>query len=129
MPPGGVRTGQPQTAYTNRRDLDAGTQPVRSTKSKVQGDRKRRESAQQVIPLPATQGPPRPGSMTSLIAPTERPGEPITAGLPFGPGAGPDVQYAPVNANDALWELRALVARHPNYTDLARIVAAAEQEL
>ena len=129
MPPGGARTGAPQTAYQRRSDLNAGTQPVKSAKSVVQGDRKRRESAQQVIPLPATQGPPKPGSLTSLTAPTERPGEPITAGLPVGPGPGPDAQYAPVNANDALWELRALVARHPNYTDLARIVAAAEQEL
>jgi hypothetical protein len=39
------------------------------------------------------------------------------------------VQYAPVNANAALWELRALVALHPDYTDLARIVASAEEEL
>jgi hypothetical protein len=64
-----------------------------------------------------------------LTAPTERPGEPITAGLPFGPGPGPGVQYADVNANDALWELRALVAQHPNFRDLARIVAYAESEL
>ena len=129
MPPGGERTGQPQTAYPRRSDLNAGSQPVKSAKSVVQGDRQRRERAQQVMPLPATQGPPPPGSLTSLTAPTERPDEPITAGLPFGPGPGPGVQYAPVNANDALWELRALVARHPNYRDLARIVAAAEQEL
>jgi hypothetical protein len=27
--------------------------------------------------------------VTPLFAPTERPGEPITAGAPFGPGAGP----------------------------------------
>ena len=129
MPPGGARTGQPQTAYERRSDLNAGTQPVRSATSVVQGDRQRRESAQQVIPLPVTQGPPRPGSLASLTGPSERPGEPVTAGLPVGPGPGPGVQYAPVNTNDALWELRALVARHPNYRDLARIVAAAEQEL
>ena len=31
-------------------------------------------------------------SVTPLFAPTERPDEPITAGAPFGPGPGPQVQ-------------------------------------
>lgn len=29
--------------------------------------------------------------ITPLFAPTERPGEPITTGIPIGPGAGPEV--------------------------------------
>lgn len=37
----------------------------------------------------AVQGPtPLPGG---LAAPTQRPGEPLTAGAPFGPGGGPEV--------------------------------------
>lgn len=33
--------------------------------------------------------------VTPLFAPTERPGEPITAGAPFGPGPGPVVRQRP----------------------------------
>lgn len=128
MPPGGERTGQPQTAYRRRSDLNAGTQPVKSAKSVVQGDRQRRESAQQVIPLPATQGPPKPGSLTSLTAPTERPGEPITAGLPFGAGPGPDSLTMPAaSGNEGLFELRALAAANPDLPDLMRLIAYAEE--
>lgn len=33
---------------------------------------------------------PQPAQVTPLFAPTQRPDEPITAGAPFGPGAGPN---------------------------------------
>ncbi|MCA1846728.1 MAG: hypothetical protein LC792_26760 [Actinobacteria bacterium] len=42
----------------------------------------------QSIPVPA--GYIAPGEVTPLHAPTERPGEPLTHGLPVGPGAGPE---------------------------------------
>ncbi len=133
MPPGGERTGQPQTAYTQRSDLNAGTQPVRSAKSVVQGDRKRREDAQTVMPLPATQGPPAaipPGSLASLTAASERPGEAVTHGLPVGSGAGPEALMATAGSNNtSLWELRAVAARYPQYEDLQRLIVAAEAEL
>lgn len=41
--------------------------------------------------MPAAQGPmltPDLSGLTSMGAPSERPEEPITAGMPFGPGAG-----------------------------------------
>lgn len=38
-------------------------------------------------PMPAMGGP-TPGSLTPLDAPSNRPGEPVTAGVPIGPGVG-----------------------------------------
>jgi hypothetical protein len=46
------------------------------------------ERALSVVPMP--QGTP-PGGRGPLTRPTERPGEPITAGLAVGPGPGPAV--------------------------------------
>jgi hypothetical protein len=94
----------------------------------VQGDRARRERAQSVIPLPATGRPPPPGSIPSLTAPTERPGEPVTAGLPVGPGPGPEALGAPAPQSDALFDLRALARQYPEYGGLLRIIALAEQD-
>lgn len=76
-----------------------------------------------------TGGPPPPGSLTSLTAPTQRPNEPVTAGLPLGAGAGPEVLTARTVANDALYDLRALAAKFPEYTGLLRAIALAEQDL
>lgn len=38
---------------------------------------------------------PLPGSLGPLHAPTDRPGEPVTHGLPSGPGGGPQVLAPP----------------------------------
>lgn len=103
-------------------------QPIQSAKSVVQGDRQRRETAQSVMPLPAQGGPPPPGTLTSLTAPTERGAEPVTTGLPLGPGAGPEALVSPAAVDDALWELRALAQRFPS-RDMARIIAMAEERL
>jgi len=117
MPPGGARQGTPGVAYENRTDLTADTQPIRTVKAKNYGDRKRQEDAQRAVPLPAGRQPPPPGSLTPLTAPTERPGEPVTAGLPVGPGPGPSGLVAPTGGTDALFDLRALAARYPEYND------------
>jgi hypothetical protein len=128
MPPGGYRQGTPGQAYPQRTDLAADTQPVRSPKTKVQGDRKRREDAQRIMPL--SRQPPTPGSLTPLTAPTERPGEPIQAGLPMGPGAGPSSMIAPTGGTDALFDVRALAAAYPEYSDgLMKIIDWAEQNM
>jgi len=106
--------------------VSKGTQPVKATKGQEYGKRGRQETAQQVIPLSRTGLPP--GSLTPLAAPSDRPGEPVTTGLPSGPGAGPEALMAQGPADDALWELRALAARFPS-RDLARMIALAESEL
>lgn len=72
-----------------------------------------------------------PGAFGPLTAPTSRPDEPVTAGLPIGPGPGPDsLGMGAAPADDSLWELRALAARMANPPrDLLRIIALAESEL
>jgi len=85
-------------------------------------------AAQQQIPLPQGQAPtmpaaqgaaaPQPGGQTQpvdlmqaaqqfdpgitpLSAPSQRPGEPVQAGLAMGPGPGPDIFSAPARAAQA----------------------------
>lgn len=125
MPPGrsnrgGRRQATPGKDYTNRTDLQS-RQPITTAPSKVYGQATQLQSAQQQIPLPgggANAGPipipqagvpstnvsggmaplgqgPLPGSLGALHAPTGRPGEPVTHGLPTGPGGGPEVLQPP----------------------------------
>lgn len=91
MPRGGRRQGRPGVSYSQRTDLNV--QPVRTTPSQHYGDRVANERAQQAQPLPQApgihptvqammqapvgQGAPAP----SLLRDTERPGEPVQAGL------------------------------------------------
>lgn len=124
MPPGGERTGRPGTAYPNRGDL---------TGKRVYGDGRTQEAVRTATPNTAPSqnvptGPPPPGSLVPLNAPTERPGEPVTTGLPIGAGAGPEALTGAPVADDALYELRALAAQFPS-KDLDRIIALAESEL
>lgn len=56
--------------------------------------------------LPASQLP-----ITSIFAPTERPGEPVTAGMPFGPGPGPEALRLTQNA-DTLSNTLASIAQY-----------------
>lgn len=89
-------------------------------------------AAQQAIPLPQQQTPAGqmaqqqpemnvveqarqfdPG-ITPLTAPTERPGEPVQAGLAMGPGPGPDIFSQPARANAAADVLVALAQSSGN---------------
>jgi len=51
-------------------------------------------------------------TLTPLDAPTQRPGEPVTAGLAVGPGAGPSLGANTAN-DDVEAQLRATYARFP----------------
>lgn len=77
---GGKRLGTPGESYTNRTDLN---QPIRTTPSTSYGEATQQEEAQRAIPLPRVAPPPDPGPFNR---PTDRPAEPITAGVPIGPG-------------------------------------------
>lgn len=101
MARGGRRRGRPGTAYGNRRDLNE--MPVAAPTGLGYGERKAIEDAQRAVPVASPGVPPQaaptspppatwpiPGTLTPLDAPSERPGEPVTAGLPIGPGAGPE---------------------------------------
>lgn len=121
-PRGGVRQGNPGKPYPNRSDLRA--QPVRTATGQPYGAAGAQAAAQQAVPLP--QAPPAGGAgaaagggpqysypedVPNLTDPSQRPEEPLTAGMPFGPGAGPRMAVGP---QDTLGDqLRALYLAHP----------------
>lgn len=103
MPRGGKRTGK--GPYGNRTDMNR-PQAVQAAPSKVYGQGVAQEASQRAVPVaappaqrqavaPATPaagappGPP-PGGMGDLLRPTERPDEPMTAGMSLGAGPGPE---------------------------------------
>lgn len=108
-------------------------QPVQVVAGQPYGERKRLEEAQKVIPLPtsgggpaapmspaqsAAPGPPPP--QLDFARPTERPNEPVTTGLPIGPGAGPSALAQP--ATDQVGTtLRGLYAQNPS-NDILRLI-------
>lgn len=97
-------------------------QPVRTAPSQEYGSRVRQERMQQVQPLP--QRPPVPSAPpTPLWAASQRPQEPVTAGLAVGAGPGPEV--LPGGSDPTVMRLRALYALHPD-PDLRRLLARAE---
>lgn len=119
----------PGGAYANRTDL---TQPVSVPTGLPYGERQALEEAQQQTPLPqqagmdqilaAAQG--HPFQPVPLNAPTERPYEPITHGLPIGPGGGPEVmrRTAPTQS----MQLRQL-AMQTGDTDIDEMASRLEQ--
>jgi hypothetical protein len=67
-------------------------------------------------------------SVTDLFAPTQRPNEPVTAGIDAGEGAGSNVLMTPVDAPDQLSVFaRAMYMANPT-PQLRRIVEAFEEE-
>lgn len=102
---GGVRTGTPGTSYSNRTDLNRNrTLPVTAPTGLPYGQHKQLVDTQKQVPIQTpgapTAGPPGPVSPTPpapappiipLSAPSQRPDEAITHGLPVGPGPGPEV--------------------------------------
>lgn len=135
MPRGGRRTGAPGKAYSNRSDLNT-VVPIKAAPGQQYGAAKAQIDAQKAVPIarPSTDavpqggsaspgasspasGPagPLPGQLVPLDAPTQRPGEPVTAGLPVGPGPGREV-LGPLagEGEDVAMQLRAIYARFPN---------------
>lgn len=131
---GGRRQGTPGQAYGNRTDLNQNRQPIRVASGQEYGARQAQVAAQKAVPLPAPPVPasppaPAPGSFGAFNRPTEFPDEPLTAGLPVGPGAGPEAIVAPggLSADErVLAELKGLYRANPN-RDLARLIAHAER--
>lgn len=86
-------------AYANRTDLQVPNQPVKVATGQPYGEAKKMADAQAAVPLPdnagaldsllatATATPPPVGGLGRM---TDAPTEPVTAGLPIGPGPGPE---------------------------------------
>jgi hypothetical protein len=96
------------------------------------GERKAMQELQQAAPM---QGNPVPNvptprvpmePITPLNAPTQRPSEPLTSGMPFGPGSNiPPVSM--MGDDEVAAQIRAAYALYPN-EDLYRLIIALEEE-
>ena len=107
-------------------------QPVRVPSGGAFGQAQELEDAQGAIPLPERRGgspdgqPPSPGGNNPIIpvnrldvfGPTGRPGEPLTAGAPAGPGPGQIGMLPP----DNLQKIRAIQMTYPS-PGLRRLIA------
>lgn len=108
MPRNGRRKGATGTAYAQRTDLNARL-PVTTPTGLPYGENQALANAQRSIPMASAPTPtaapaggpsPAPGGTPStplpvpgarpFLRPTERPNEPVTAGLPTGAGPGPE---------------------------------------
>jgi len=135
MARGGRRQGTPGQNYSNRTDM---TLPAQVAPGGTYGTRQQLEAAQRNIPLPgpaAQNVPPPAGPVPQPTQPagggappmppldfarqSERPNEPITAGMPIGAGPGPETM---ADAPDIIGaQLRALYQASPN-NDLLRVL-------
>lgn len=81
----------------------------------------------QAMPMPTAMGTP-PVPTVGIFEPTQRPDEPITAGVDVGPGPGSEALMTPVDAPDQLATFaRAMYMANPS-PQLRRIVEAFEEE-
>ena len=108
MAQGGARKGQPGKSYSNRTDLNINRAPMPG----ASGNAAVSESEMQRPEL-------TPDSIPNLDVPTQFPDEPVTAGLPYGPGDSSTMQ-TPDMSNTLLY---AALRRNPDNADLQRIAA------
>ena len=98
MPRGGPRKGTPGKGYANRTDLGMSYQMQGSAGPAGGG---MADLQQAMMSAPAVTPDDTPG----LLDPTQYPDQPITAGLPVGPGPGPEVL---TNRDPRIQETKAL---------------------
>jgi len=98
------------------RNTQDNTQAVRRIPGMPYGEQQALTQQQQAAPLPKDTTPQaqpamrRPIPQMDVFAQTQRPSEPVTSGLPFGPGVGPT---APVS-DDPDMLLRAIYSVYPD---------------
>jgi hypothetical protein len=116
---GGPRQGTPGRGYGNRTDLLMARKPASANL-----DATGRPITGQAAPQPGQQAPQiTPDQTPTPTQPTMYPDEPVTAGLPIGPGAGPEgLASAPAPPNPTIDLLRALLAKTDN-PDIRRLLA------
>lgn len=112
--------------YAQRVDLLGASKksPVTTAKSKTYGDSVASRASQQAVPMGAApdlaQMPVAPRrqlpTVSPLSGPSDRPNEPITAGMNFGPGPNAQQAGIPIVVNQqasAVDQLRQIVRMHP----------------
>lgn len=121
MARGGARQGKPGTAYSNRTDLN---QPKPAPVMRIPGQEYGAQAAQVAQQQQVQEWTP-PAAPTPLDAPTMRPDEPVTHGLPSGPGAGPEVLDLD-EGDEVLTALRAAYDAFPT-TEMLRLLLDEEE--
>ena len=89
------------------RNTQDNTQAVRRIPGVTYGEQQELTQQQQAAPLPKATTPQaqpvasrRPMPQMDIFAETQRPSEPVTAGLPFGPGINPQPQQQVLKAEE-----------------------------
>ena len=85
------------------RNFQDNTQAVRRIPGVEYGEQKQLTEQQQAAPLPKDtmpQAQTRPMPNVDVFGATQRPTEPVTAGLPFGPGVNPQPQQQVLKAEE-----------------------------
>lgn len=115
--------------YPNRSDLRGGKLPKQAATGQAYGEAGKQLAAQAVVPMAPSPSPPQvmaptppvqmPGQITDLTGTTQRPNEPATAGLDFGPGPGSEIfgsiaRPAPGSNADLAERVRAIASLYPN---------------
>ena len=107
---GGRRQGTPGKAYSNRTDLALNRAPQTGLSTAAAGG-----IAPPAAPRPAAPPPAAfttPDMVPDLTDPTARPGEPVTHGLSFGPGGGPEA-IGPVPISPTIASIQAAYQANP----------------
>lgn len=131
---GGKRQGTPGHVYANRSDLTNDYGPVTGLQTPAIGSLP--PNPMPATPPPAPAGAPvsqdgtgavplapgpavTPDQVTPMDAPTNRPGEPVTAGMALGPGPGPEALAFPPaaiqwqNTRDSVGQMAAAPGASP----------------
>lgn len=135
---GGRKKATPGSTYTNRSDL-ATHQPLPLPTGQEYGQRKTLTDSLKAAPIaapapvapapaPASAAPPAPlPAPPPLNGPTQRPNEPITAGLPVGPGPGPEVLGLGAGSAGGLSRVLAQAASAAGSSDLQFLADQAQK--
>lgn len=94
-------------ALSRRTDGGGAGQPKQRLANAAYGEQKAFSEIQSGASMAQAQRPPMP-QVTPISAPTTRPEEPITAGVPVGPGPGPEVLGLKTTADTRLGDLNKL---------------------
>lgn len=144
---GGPRTPTPGTSYPNRRDL--ATQPAQAPKGQDYGERGKTMERQRIQPVAGAPTTPtasptaspsgnplqqamtgmEPGSVPTLMDPSARPNEPVTAGLSSGPGPGREGLTAGTFGPQELSLLRGMYRKYPQFPALRAMIEQLEANL
>lgn len=93
-------------ALSQRTDGGAATQPTMVASGGPYGSRSDMESLQGSAPMQGTAPGPIAADMIPLSAPSQNPGEPVTAGAALGPGIGPEAAGISSDSDATLDQLK-----------------------